>query len=184
MIVLMITSSYISFRACKAIVLEKEHDWQRDPTALFPELFLDQPIQMLRDRRLIEALDHFVEKTGDDQPLGGFGRDAPGTKIEELIFIDLAACCTVSAADVIGQDFEAGHGVGLGFVAQEKISHFLIGISEMRVRLDPDQAAEGGSGAIIQRVLVKQIAGGAGRDVVLQGPGVELLFVLRDRDSE
>src|ERR1041385_495059 len=54
----------------------------------------------------------------------------------------------------------------------------------MRVRIDPDQAAKGGPGAIIQRVFVKQIAGRAGRDVVLQRPGVKLLLVLRDRDGE
>ncbi len=90
----------------------------------------------------------------------------------------------MSAADVVGENFEAGHGVGLGFVAQEKIANFLIGVGEMRVRLDADQAAENRAGAIVERVLVKQIAGGVGRDVVLQRAGVEFLFVLRDRDSE
>ena len=54
----------------------------------------------------------------------------------------------------------------------------------MRVRLNPDEAAEGAAGAILERVFVKEIAGSVGRDVVLQRARVEFLFVSRDRDSE
>ena len=82
---------------------------------------------------------------------------------------------------VVGQDFEAGHRVRFGIVAQEKIAHFLIGVGEMGVRLDPDQSAEGGAGAIVERVFVKQIAGRVRRDVILQGARVEFLFAIERR---
>jgi hypothetical protein len=54
----------------------------------------------------------------------------------------------------------------------------------MGVRLDSDESAEGAAGTIVERVFVKKIARGVGRDVVLQGAGVEFLFVSRDRDGE
>ena len=60
----------------------------------------------------------------------------------------------MGATDVIGQNLEAGHRVGFGVVAQEKVADFLIGIREMRVRFDPDQSAKGGAGAIVERVLI------------------------------
>src|SRR6516164_7123595 len=100
------------------------------------ELLLDHPIQIFRDRRLIEPLDYFVEKPGDDEALGGLNWDAAGTEIEKFVFVDLAAGGAVSAADVVGQNFEAGHGVGLGVIAQKKISHFLVGVGEVGMWLD------------------------------------------------
>ena len=106
------------------------------------ELLFNQPIQMRSDHGLIEALDDFGEESGDDEALGDFDWDAAGAEIEEFVFVDLAAGGAVSATDVVGQNFEAGHGVGLGIVAQEKVSHFLIGIGEMRMRFDTDESAE------------------------------------------
>ena len=105
-------------------------------------------------------------------------------EIEEFVLVDLAGGGAVGASHVVGQNFEAGHRVRFGVVAQEKIAHFLVGIGEMRVRLDPDEAAEGAAGPIVERVLVKQIAGGVRRDVVLQGAGVEFLFAISDGDGE
>ena len=54
----------------------------------------------------------------------------------------------------------------------------------MRVRLDPDEAAECAAGAIVERVFVKKIAGRVRRDVVLQGAGVEFLVAIGNGDSE
>ena len=115
---------------------------------------------MRSDRGLIEALDDFGEESGDDEALGDFDRDAAGAEVEEFVFVDLAAGGAVSAPNVVGHDFQAGHGVGLGVVAQEKVSHFLIGIGEMRMRFDTDESAESSTRTIGQRVFVKQIAGG------------------------
>ena len=54
----------------------------------------------------------------------------------------------------------------------------------MGVRFDPNQSAKGGAGAIVERVFVKQIAGSVGRDMVLQGAGIEFLFAMSDGDRE
>ena len=95
-------------------------------------------MQMRRHGRLIEALNYFVEKSGDDEALSDRDGDAASAEIEEFVLIDLAAGCAVGATDVVGQNLEAGHGVGFGIVAQEKVAHLLIGIGEMGMRLDPD----------------------------------------------
>ena len=36
------------------------------------KFLFEQSIQVLGDRRMIEALDHFVQKTGDEEALGDF----------------------------------------------------------------------------------------------------------------
>src|ERR1044072_855233 len=92
---------------------------RRGNPQLCGELLVDQALQVRRDRWLIEALDHFVEKTGHDKALGRLARDAAGTRIEKFVFIDLAARGAVSAPDVVGQNLETGDGIGLGVVAQK-----------------------------------------------------------------
>ena len=54
----------------------------------------------------------------------------------------------------------------------------------MRVRLDPDESAERATGTIVERVFVKQIAGGMRRNVVLQRARIEFLFVRRNCDGK
>ena len=54
----------------------------------------------------------------------------------------------------------------------------------MRVWLHPDEPAKGGARAIIERVLVKQVAGGVRGDVVLQRARVELLVAIGDGDGK
>jgi hypothetical protein len=44
----------------------------------------------------------------------------------------------MTALDVVGQDLEARHRVCLRVVAQQEVAHFLVGVGEMGVRLDPD----------------------------------------------
>jgi len=145
---------------------------------------VDQPIQMRRDRRLIEALDDFVQEAGDDEALSDFCRDTTRMEIKHFLFVDLARRGAVSAADVISQNFEAGHRVRLGVVAQKKVANFLVGVGEMGVRFDANQSAECAAGAIVERIFVKQITGGVRRYVILQRPGVEFLFVRRDGDRQ
>ena len=64
---------------------------------------------MLADRRVIEALDDFVEEPGDEKALADFGWDAPGAKVKELVFFYLTGRRAVSATDVVGKNFEARH---------------------------------------------------------------------------
>ena len=95
-------------------------------------------MQVRRNCGLIEALDDFVQETGDDEVLGDLHRNAAGAEIEEFVLVDLAAGSAMAATNVVGQNFEPGHRVGFGVVAQEKIAHFLVGISEMCMWLDPN----------------------------------------------
>src|SRR5262245_28478709 len=139
---------------------------------------------MLTDRRVIEALDDFVEESGDEEALANFGWDAAGAKVKELVFFDLAGGRAVGATDVVGENFEAGHGIRFGVVAQEKITNLLIGVGEVSVRFYADESAENRTGTIVQRVFVEQIASGARRDMVLQCACVELLLMLCYGDSE
>ena len=141
-------------------------------------------MQVRSNRGLIEALDDFVQETDDDEVLGDLDRDTAGPEIEEFVLVDLTAGGAVGATNVVGQNFEPGHRVGFGVIAQEKIADFLIGVSEMGVRFDANQSAKGGASAIVERVFVKEIAGRVGRDVVLQGTGIEFLFAMSDRDRE
>src|SRR6266446_2908304 len=114
---------------------------------------------MISDLLMIEPLNHFVQKSTNNETLRDWNGNAAGTEVKKLVFVDLAGGGTVGATDVVGENFEAGHRVRFGVVAQEKVAHLLIGVGEMRVRLDPDEAAKGAAGATVECVFVKQIAG-------------------------
>ncbi|HEY0548808.1 MAG TPA: hypothetical protein VGF13_04345 [Verrucomicrobiae bacterium] len=64
---------------------------------------------MLGNRRLIQALDHFAQETGNQEALGGLCRYATGTEIKHLVFVDLSRRGAVRTTDVIRQNFKAGH---------------------------------------------------------------------------
>ena len=81
----------------------------RAPQSLYGELLFDEAVQMITNHRMIEALDHFVEESGDEEALGDFYGNAAGAQIEELVIIDLPGRCAVGATDVIGQNFETWH---------------------------------------------------------------------------
>jgi hypothetical protein len=46
------------------------------------EFLFNQPMQMRRDRRLIESLNDFVQETGDDEALGDGNGNPAGAEIE------------------------------------------------------------------------------------------------------
>ena len=81
----------------------------RFPRILCSKFLFDQPVQMVAYCSVVEALDDFVQKTGDEQALGNFCRNAAGAEVKELVFFDLSGSCTVGATDVVGKDFQAGH---------------------------------------------------------------------------
>ncbi len=87
-------------------------------------------------------------------------------------------------AHVISQNFQTRHRVGLGFVAQQQISDFLVGIGSMCAWLDLDQSGKDRAGSIAQCVFVKQIAGGVRLEVVLERALIELLISTGNRDRE
>ena len=74
----------------------------RVPQSLYGELLFDEAVQMITNHRMIEALDHFVEESGDEEALGDFRGNAAGAQIKEFVFVDLARGCAVCAADVVG----------------------------------------------------------------------------------
>ena len=88
---------------------------------------------MISDRWMIETLDDFVQKTGDEETLSHVCGNAARAQIEKLIFVDLTGRSAMSATDVVGEDFEAGHRIRFGVVAQEKVANFLVSVGEMSV---------------------------------------------------
>ena len=66
-------------------------------------------MQVLSYRWMIETLDHFVEKSGDEETLGDLCRNAAGAQVKHLVFFNLARSGAVGATDVVGENFEAGH---------------------------------------------------------------------------
>src|ERR1044071_8554530 len=69
--------------------------------SLRSEFVFDEPVQVLAYRRMVEALHDFVQKTGDEETLGDFCRDAARAQIKQLIFFNLPRRCAVSATDII-----------------------------------------------------------------------------------
>ena len=120
--------------------------------SLSGEFLFDQAVQMTTNRRMIEALDHFVEESGDEKTLGNFCGDASGAQIEEFIFVGLSGSRAMGATDIVGQDFETGHRVRFGIVAEEKVTNLLIRVGEMSVRFHADEPAKNGAGAIVERI--------------------------------
>ena len=53
-------------------------------------------------------------------------RDAAGEHVEEFFLVHLTGGGAVGAADLVGKDFEAGHGVGFGVFTQEEVADFLV----------------------------------------------------------
>ena len=73
----------------------------RAAQSLCGELLFDEAVQMITNHRMIEALDHFVEESGNEEALGDFRGNSARPQIEKLIFVDLAGRCAVSATDVV-----------------------------------------------------------------------------------
>ena len=46
-------------------------------------------MQMPSNRWMIETLDDFIQKAGDQEALGDFCGNAAGAQIEEFVFVDL-----------------------------------------------------------------------------------------------
>ena len=91
----------------------------------------------------------------DDKALSNFRRNAAGTEIKHLVFIDLPGSCAVGATNIVGEDLQSRHRIRLGIIAQKKIANFLVSIREMGMRFDADESAESATGSIVERVFVE-----------------------------
>ena len=60
------------------------------PECAARELLLDQVVQLLGDRRMIEALDGFVKETAPEKMLRDWFQNAPREQVEELVLVQLA----------------------------------------------------------------------------------------------
>src|SRR5438132_12857097 len=90
----------------------------------------------------------------------------------------------VGATDVVGENFEARHRIGICVVTQQKVANLLIRIGEMGMRLYSAKSTENCAGAIVEGIFVQDIARGMWSDVVLQSGRIEFLLVIGDRDSK
>src|SRR5207248_4248933 len=84
----------------------------------------------------------------------------------------------------VGENLQAGHRVRFGVVAQQKIADRLICVGEMRMRLNPDEAAESTARLVSERIFVKKIARRVRTGVILQGAGVEFLAAIGHANGE
>ena len=78
----------------------------------------------------------------------------------------------MGAADVVFQDVEVGHGIGVRSLVEDEVVVGLAGIAAHGPAVHPDQPAVHRARGPGHRALAQQLARGAGRDVVLQGPDV------------
>src|SRR5438067_12083687 len=54
------------------------------------EFIVDQSAQMISYRLMIEPLNHFVQKSADDEALRDWNGNAASTQVKKLVFVDLA----------------------------------------------------------------------------------------------
>ena len=118
---------------------------------------------------MVEAGEGVLQKALDDELAGVVVVDATGFEVEEFFVADGAAGAAVAAFDLVGIDFEAGHGVGLGFLAVDEIATGLVGVGEVGAFIDGNQTREDGAGGVVEGVFVEEVAAGVGGGVVLEG---------------
>jgi len=73
------------------------------------KLRFDQVVDQRADRGMVEAIDDFVEEAAHEKLFRDRRGNAAGEEIEHLVLAELAGGRAVTAFDVVGQDFEAGH---------------------------------------------------------------------------
>ena len=133
---------------------------------------------------VFEALEEAVEEAVDDEAAGFVAGDSSGGHVEEFVLADGAVGGSVAAADFVVQDFETRHGVRVGVIAEDEVFDLLVGVCALCAGFDFDESCKNGSGLIVEGVEVEEIAGGVGRDMVLQGALVDLAGSFHGIDGE
>ena len=93
---------------------------------------------------ILKSLQHSSEEATNDELCRLLRRNAAGHHVEELVLIEFSRGRPVRAADVIGKDFQARHGVRLGLITQHQVPDLLVGVGFVGGFLDLDQACEDG----------------------------------------
>src|SRR4026209_2793213 len=97
---------------------------RRSATHFSGDIFL-KPLAHTLER---DPLKDRVEESFNDELLGLRQRDAPRAQIEERLFLQLTHRCAVGATDVVGEDLQAGDGVGAGALAEDEVAIGLVAI--------------------------------------------------------
>ena len=139
---------------------------------------------MFSESLVFEALEEAVEETVDDEAAGFVAGDSSGGHVEEFVLAYGAVGGSVAAADFVVQDFEAGHGVRVGVVAEDEVFDFLVGVCAFGAGFDFDESGKDGAGLVVEGVEVEEVAGGLGGDMVLQGALVDLAGSFDGIDGE
>lgn len=124
---------------------------------------------------MMEARKDIGKEAFCDELLSFSPGNAAGEEVEELFPIHGRRGAAVGAADVIGQNFEAGQGVGCGLFREHHIPIRLVGVGVVCSGGDVDVACEGGGGVSVDNVFIEQVAGGAPRCVNLFGVLIQRL---------
>lgn len=109
---------------------------------------------------ILQSLEDSSEEAPHDQLSRLLGSDTASHHVEEFVFVEFAGGRAVGASHVVGQDLKAGHGVGLGLVAEHEVAHLLVRIGLMGGFLDLDEARKDRLRGIGQGIVVEQIARG------------------------
>lgn len=133
---------------------------------------------------VFELLDDVGGEALRDHAAGASGVDATTTEVVDLFVTDAGGGAAVGALDLVSVDFEAGHGVGLGFVAHEEVAAGLVGISVMCRFIHEDEAREDGLSFAKQGVLEEEVTASVGSAVVLEGALVVFLTGVGNGDGE
>src|SRR6185436_6831332 len=88
--------------------------------------------QARHDRRHRYAVDHRGAKRISQEVAGHVVRESPAPQVKKLLRIDLPDGGTVSALDVVRENFELGLGIHGRFVGQEQVAAFLGRIRKLR----------------------------------------------------
>src|SRR5262249_49858019 len=97
----------------------------------------------------LHALDAFTGKCEKQQVARCNFVDAARTQIEEGIFFDLSNRGSVSALDVVGENFELGLGVDLRVVREQQVAIGLLGVGLLCFAADNDATVENAVSLII-----------------------------------
>ncbi len=129
---------------------------------------------MCAESFVFEAGEEAVEESVDDEAAGFVAGDSSGCHVEEFVLADGAVGGSVAAADFVVQDFETGHGVGVGVVAEDEVFDLLVGVRALGAGFDFDQSCEDRAGFVVEGVEVEEVAGGVRGDMILQGALIDL----------
>lgn len=131
---------------------------------------------------VVELFDDVGGEALRDHAAGTAWVDASATEVVDLFVTDARGGAAVGALDLVGVDFESGHGVGLGFVAHEEVAAGLVGVGVVCGFIHEDEAGEDGLSFAEQGVLEEEVAAGVWCAVVLEGSLVVFLTSVGNSD--